>query len=61
MPAEPRTPHADKPPRRDVDDFTRSVHASYLNRWLRHDPAGPDQAAEQAPGERKRKKRTSAA
>jgi hypothetical protein len=48
-----------------VDDFARSVHASYLNRWMQHDPEALENAArEQAQRlgeERKRRKRTSAA
>ena len=27
-------------PRRGVADFARSVHASYLSRWAKHDPDG---------------------
>lgn len=67
MPAPPqrssRTP-ADGDPvpgARGVDDFARSVHASYLSRWLRHDPAALEEAAEQEATKRKRRKRTSAA
>ena len=67
MPASPQRPSrtpADRDPGpgdRGVDDFARSVHASYLSRWLRHDPAALEQAAEQEATQRKRRKRTSAA
>jgi hypothetical protein len=44
-----------------VDDFARSVHASYLSRWMRHDPAALENAAQEEAAERKRRKRTSAA
>jgi len=27
-------------PRPDFEDLARSLHASYLSRWNRHDPAG---------------------
>ncbi len=27
------------------DDMARTVHASYLSRWNRHDPAGLERAA----------------
>ncbi len=46
---------------RSVDDFARSVHASYLSRWRRHDPAGLENIAPEEAKGRKRKKRTSAA
>ena len=55
-----RTP----PEHRNVEDFTRSVHASYLSRWRRHDPTGLEKAAEpEAPvtPPAPRRKRTSAA
>ena len=65
----PRPRRAPNPPDRDgargVDDFARSVHASYLSRWLSHDPAALDNAAreeaEKREAARKRRKRTSAA
>ena len=50
--------------RPDVEDFTRSVHASYLSRWRRHDPSGLEKAAEPetpAAPPSPRRKRTSAA
>ncbi|HEX6349631.1 MAG TPA: hypothetical protein VF160_09605 [Candidatus Dormibacteraeota bacterium] len=35
--------------RRGLEDLARSLHASYLNRWGRHDPAGLErQAVERA-------------
>lgn len=59
-PSEPESSRA-----RGVDDFARSVHASYLSRWMRHDPAALEAAAQEEAqiraAERKRRKRTSAA
>ena len=35
--------------RNGLEDLARSLHASYLNRWGRHDPAGLErQAVERA-------------
>lgn len=35
--------------RSGLEDLARSLHASYLNRWSRHDPAGLErQAVERA-------------
>jgi hypothetical protein len=60
------TPPRPERPDRDrrapgVDDFARSVHASYLSRWLRHDPAALEDAAREEATKRKRRRRTSAA
>ena len=56
-PAEPERPAAT----RAADDFARSIHASYLSRWLHHDPDALENAAQEEVTERKRRKRTSAA
>jgi len=47
--------------RRSVDDFAQSIHASYLSRWLRHDPDALEKAARETVIDRKPRKRTSAA
>jgi hypothetical protein len=39
--------------REGLEDLARSLHASYLNRWGRHDPAGLErQAVERTDRER---------
>ncbi len=47
------------------DDMARSLHASYLSRWNRHDPAGLERASnfeeERAKAERPDKEKSSAA
>lgn len=58
-PTRPVEPAADTRPQ--VDDFARSVHASYLSRWLRHNPSALDEALRQEVAETRRGKRTSAA
>ena len=57
----PISTELDSPRARGVDDFARSVHASYLSRWLSHDPAALESAAKAQATERNRRKRTSAA
>lgn len=50
--------------RAGLEDLARSLHASYLNRWGRHDPAGLErQAADAAEQHRdqRRRRRISAA
>ncbi|HEX6488916.1 MAG TPA: hypothetical protein VF137_08625 [Candidatus Dormibacteraeota bacterium] len=58
-PKQPAAPDTSERP--GVEDFTRSVHASYLSRWLSHDPSALEEAARREATGRKRKKRTSAA
>lgn len=60
MPAKPRRP-APEPDRSRVDEFAQSVHASYLSRWLSHDPDALQKVGKEAAAERRRKRRTSAA
>jgi hypothetical protein len=44
------------------DEMARSIHASYLSRWNRHDPAGLERAsAESRPVRGERGERSSAA
>jgi len=63
-PQRPAPPPAGREPdagARGVDEFARSIHASYLSRWQHHDPAALENAARREVTERKRRKRTSAA
>lgn len=60
MPAQPPRPARDKPARSRVDEFAQAVHASYLSRWLSHDPAALEKLAKDV-GTQRRKRRTSAA
>ena len=48
--AEPDTRRRQEDVREALEDMARSLHASYLQRWGRHDPAGLERIAAEQPG-----------
>jgi hypothetical protein len=61
MPVQPSRPAREEQRRSRVDEFAQSVHASYLSRWLSHDPEALRKLGQEVSAERRRKRRTSAA